>query len=217
MTVLAQHSKASVEHGTPHAIVEMAARVMGRIDVDPCSNAYWNRHVVRAVDFYTAEDDPLDPDFYWKVDPERRPAYFINPPGGLVKEFWRFAVSRYQEGACVFWVGFSLEQLAYLQREGAMFAGFRRCIPTSRLAFLQDRRSAVESLRKKAKKLMDDGKPEKARRLRERARELASDLEGAPVPGTQPTHANYLILLSDSLGQRELFEAEARALGAEPF
>jgi hypothetical protein len=139
VTVLAQHSTATPEHGTPREIVEMARYVLGEIEADACSSRYWNTHSVRAGIHFDADNSPLDA-APWTIPPHSRPAYdtwLVNPPGGLVKEFWRFATARYREGSAVFWVGFSLEQLVYLQKEGALFPGFRRCIPPRRLAFLR--------------------------------------------------------------------------------
>lgn len=131
LATAALHSKASPDWGTPSAIVEMARTVMGGIDCDPCSNAYWNEHVVRAPWFWD-EQNP------WKDgDPSADLKWLINAPGGLVKQFWKFATERYKEGSAVFWVGFNIGQLQTLQDHGLFFDGFVRCIPRRRLAYLK--------------------------------------------------------------------------------
>jgi hypothetical protein len=134
--VLAMHSSATAEHGTPHEVVALARHVMGRIDLDPCSNAYWNKHVIHAKEFVDQDGDAADGDWCWP-GAARGDRVFVNPPGGQVKEFWRLSLQLWLAGAAVFWVGFSLEQLVYLGREGAMFPGFRRVILPRRLAFLR--------------------------------------------------------------------------------
>ena len=137
---LPAHMAKTVEHGTPTAIVEMARRVMGGIDCDPCSSDYWNDHVVHAWESWDETQNALRYQKAGDLSRDGEPMwarFFINPPGGKIKDAWRFAVARWQERSTVFWVGFSLEQLVYLQREGAMYPGFSRCIPPRRLAFLR--------------------------------------------------------------------------------
>lgn len=196
----------------------MARRVLGGIDMDPFSSLYWNEHLIKAGVFFTKENDCLliDEGYWSSVASRMRPTYFINPPSGLVKEAWRFASARYREGACVFWVGFSLEQLVYLQGEGALFGGFLRCIPPRRIAFMQTPRAAVEKLEAKRDRVRAKGDERLAAKIDQDIADFiaAHDLDGPPVSGDAPTHGNYLLLMSDSLSQRELFDCEARSLGA---
>jgi hypothetical protein len=133
--MIAQHSKVAVEWGTPHAIVELAREVMGGIDADPCSSKYWNEHVVKAKDFYTEANQLLVPGaFDFSVHGPR--SWLVNPPGGLVKEFWRFALDRWKEGSAVFWVGFSLNQMTYLGKVGLFAPQFVRAVPFQRTRYL---------------------------------------------------------------------------------
>lgn len=125
----ANHLAKTPSWGTPPAIVEMARNVMGGIDIDASSSHYWNEHLVRARDFYHQYCSPLD----LTSHPVGR--WFFNPPGGLVKEFFRLAMDRHLEGSTVFWVGFSVEQLAYLQPH-VFNSKFVRCIPRSRIRFM---------------------------------------------------------------------------------
>lgn len=71
----AKHSSQSVEHFTPHAVVEAARELMGGIDMDPASCAAANKYI-RAAVFYSRRRNGL----------KHRPWYgrvFLNPPGGL--------------------------------------------------------------------------------------------------------------------------------------
>lgn len=71
----AKHSSKSVEHFTPHDVVEAARELMGGIDLDPASCAAANKYI-RATTFYTQRRNGL----------KRRPwsgRVFLNPPGGL--------------------------------------------------------------------------------------------------------------------------------------
>jgi len=71
----AKHSSRSVEHFTPHDVVEAARELLQGIDVDPASCAAANKYVKAEV-FYTRRRNGL----------VHRPWYgrvFLNPPGGL--------------------------------------------------------------------------------------------------------------------------------------
>lgn len=100
------HSKATPRWGTPADIIERARRVMGGIDLDPCSETKFNA-IVKAKQFYSLEErkeDGLALPWHGKV--------LLNPPGGLVREFWEKMLSE-DIDQCVY-IGFSLEQLALL-------------------------------------------------------------------------------------------------------
>jgi hypothetical protein len=101
--VLAAHSKAFPDWQTPPEIVEIAHRLFpgGFQDVATAPD-----NPTRAAKFLTKEDDGLTADW----DP--RLPVFCNPPGGLVKEFWA-KVNTF--GKSFLWVGFNLNQLAYLR------------------------------------------------------------------------------------------------------
>jgi len=197
----AQHSNSSQDHGTPVEVVELTRYALGSIGTDPCSDAYWNHHSVKADLFWSKADDGL-----------RRPwsgPVICNPPGGeseqdkttgkrrvlvpsLVRPFWERLVEDWRRGAIdgAVWVSFSLEQLVLLQGSPAHPAQFPTIIPCERLCFL--RRPA-------------DG--------------------GPPKPGNQPTHGNALSLLPSrrdpGLAKLQLrrFAERGAALGAvvRPF
>lgn len=115
LLMLPQHSKASQEWYTPKWVVDAARECLGgRIGCDPATTESVNQ-VVGAETFFTAQTNGLSFARTWT------PPVFLNPPGGLVKQFWARlmdevvdAQRKGQEFKWV-WVGFSLEQLASLQ------------------------------------------------------------------------------------------------------
>lgn len=72
-------SSETPEHYTPEHILSMVIEVMGRIDLDPCSNSKTDPHVP-ATYHYTAEDDGLALPWCGSV--------FLNPPYGRVIGEW---------------------------------------------------------------------------------------------------------------------------------
>jgi hypothetical protein len=129
-TAKARHSKAEIRWGTPSDIVERARNVMGSIDLDPCTSVAFNQ-TVKAQVFYSLDEhgiDGLKQPWFGNV--------FVNPPGGLVKEFWRKAfVEELNNWDKLFWVGFSVEQLALLASEEHHPMDFSFCILRKRVSF----------------------------------------------------------------------------------
>ena len=121
------HLKQSPNWHTPAAYVEAARAVMGRIDLDPASDTVANQ-TIKAKVFYTEHDNGLDYDWVGRV--------FLNPPGGLVREFWLKLVESSAVTECI-WIGYSLEQLQFLQQINANSTplNFPLCIPRRRIAF----------------------------------------------------------------------------------
>lgn len=107
----ALHSNVTPEWYTPTLYVEAARNVMGGIDLDPASCRDANERV-RAVVFYDKQQDGLAAPWCGRI--------FLNPPGGLVREFWRKALQQRQAGRIeqMVWVGYSLEQIQTLQTDG---------------------------------------------------------------------------------------------------
>lgn len=126
-TPAALHSKGTKRWGSPEDIVERGRRVMGAIDLDPCSEPKF-QEVVRAERYYDllnrGEDGLVLP---WSG------RVWCNPPGQLVREFWQKALSE----SCdqMIWVGFSVEQLCVLADEEAYPMDFSICIVRKRIAF----------------------------------------------------------------------------------
>lgn len=173
----ARHSCDSPEWYTPSPFVEAAREVMGEIDLDPASHEEAN-HVVKAKAFFSVEDNGLAKGWYGCV--------FLNPPGGLVPEFWhKFIGNEFVAGI---WIGYSLEQLQTLQCIGAQKTplNFSMCVPSKRIAF-------VENAAKK------DARIEKLIALGKK-----------PNQKSQPSHANYISYIGS---QPELFKRVFQQFG----
>jgi ParB family chromosome partitioning protein len=127
----ALHSKATPEWYTPVEYVEAARRVMGGIDLDPASCALANL-TVKAARFFTKDDDGLAQAWSGRV--------FLNPPGGLVREFWRKLIAESVSGVNeAVWIGYSLQQLQTLQTAdtfGPLEMANTFCVPRRRIAFI---------------------------------------------------------------------------------
>lgn len=72
-------SSASPEWYTPREIIERVVRVMGGIDLDPCSNSHEEPNVP-ATHHFTEEDDGLAQVWFGRV--------YMNPPYGRVIDQW---------------------------------------------------------------------------------------------------------------------------------
>lgn len=122
------HLSKSAEYGSPPLIIETARNLMGRIDIDVASSAFWNRRV-RATWYFNKQRDALSRP--WNQVPKKKswrelqtlasPTIYLNPPGDadgvLVKLFWQKLVDEYLSGRIeqAFWTGFNLNQLGSLQ------------------------------------------------------------------------------------------------------
>lgn len=158
----ARHSCDSPEWYTPSPFVEAARELMGGIDLDPASHEEANR-TVKALKFYTAEDDGLKQEWRGRV--------FLNPPGGLVKQFWLKLLDSHGVDQAI-WIGYSLEQLQTLQQTGR--AGmvsplyFPICITSKRIAFVENEAKKAERI----EKMIAAGKK--------------------PNKNSSPSHSNYI-------------------------
>ena len=131
-----KHSSQSVEHFTPHDVVDRARRLLGGIDLDPASCPKANE-IVRAERIFTKDDDGLSRRWLGRV--------WCNPPGGkiagksLAKLFWEKLVAswlaRDVSEAC--FLAFNMEMLQTTQIGGGQPMGaFPFCVPSRRIAFL---------------------------------------------------------------------------------
>lgn len=127
----ARHSCDSPEWYTPSPFVEAAREVMGGIDLDPASHEKANR-TVKATRFFTKEDDGLAQPWLGRI--------FLNPPGGLVPEFWKALVWHFDAKHIdqAIWIGYSLEQLQTLQNRSGTPLDFPICITKKRIAFVEN-------------------------------------------------------------------------------
>lgn len=163
----ARHSHDSPEWYTPSLYIESARRVMGRIDLDPASHPEANA-LVRARRIYTETDNGLIK--RW------RGCVFINPPTGLVGEFWLKLMAEYHAGRVkqAIWIGYSLEQIQTLQNlEQKLFLPieYPTCYLRTRIAFIEN-----------------------AAKRRSRFRKLRA-IGKSPNPRSQPSHGNYITYL----------------------
>lgn len=164
----AQISNKSHEWFTPPKIIELVREVMGSIDLDPCSCEEANK-TVQASRFFTKEDDGLLRDWMG-------PNIFVNPPGpvqgdrntkGIVGGFWT-ACTAQSSRSNIFWLGFSIEQLATLQHYSPYPLDFPTIILRNRINFIE----AVAS------------------------KSGANSSERGCRPVSQATHSNYVTLVS---------------------
>jgi hypothetical protein len=159
----------SPEWYTPQPIAEAAWLVMGGVDLDPASHPAANT-LVQATRILTAEDDGLAHEWRGRV--------FLNPPGGLVREFWLKACREYFAGhiSQVIWIGYSLEQLQTLQCGAQMTPlDFPLCFLAKRIAFIEN-----------------DAK--KAARM-----EKLSAAGKTPNERSSPSHGNYICYLGPNV------------------
>lgn len=149
-TPSALHSKATPRWGTPgHIVTRARALLGGRINLDPASSPEFNT-IVQADRILTVEDNGLI--FPWAhhyfpspgnftsplvISPQ---TVFLNPPGGLVYEFWDRLLKELASGvvSAAFWVGFSVEQLCTLQDAELYPLDFSTCILRKRIPFLTE-------------------------------------------------------------------------------
>lgn len=175
----ARHSMDSPEWYTPEPFVEAARRVMGAIDLDPASHEEANR-TVKAAKYYTEAENGLMQEWRGRV--------FLNPPGGLVGEFWKKLITSHDVPEAI-WIGYSLEQLQTLQCVGAGMTplDWSMCIPNRRIAFVENEAKQAQRFAK----LIAVGKK--------------------PNPKSSPSHANYITYVGHD--HHDKFAAEFSKFG----
>jgi hypothetical protein len=106
---------------------------MGIIHLDPASSEEFNFYV-KAFMIYTEQSNGVLPECEWAGN------VFLNPPGGLVKEFWQKLIKEYNSGRVsrAVWVGFSVEQLCTLADEPYHPADYSICYLRKRLNFVRE-------------------------------------------------------------------------------
>lgn len=140
------HSKASVRWGTPAEWIEREREVFdGPIHFDPCSEAEFNA-IVGAQRYLSLEERGEDGlALPWLPSPVVRGWFdehctssldvHINPPGGLIREFWRKTLTEPSVKQCI-WTGFSMNQLNLLADEVAHPTDFSIVFLRSRIPFV---------------------------------------------------------------------------------
>ncbi len=124
---------------------------MGGIDLDPCTSAEFNQ-IVRASRILTIDDNALIQTWERgivrmliplegiKEAPDSGSRVFINPPGGLVTEFWDKLLAEIEAGnvSQAVWIGFSVEQLCQLASHACHPMDFSNCIVRKRISFTRE-------------------------------------------------------------------------------
>jgi hypothetical protein len=175
----ARHTMADPDWYTPEGLVDAARAVLGDIDLDPASEPTAN-DVIRAARYYTHDTDGLKQRWSGRV--------FLNPPGGLVNEFWAKLDREYYHGAvtAAIWIGYSLEQLQTMQSAAVDRTplDYALCFTKRRIAFIEN--AAKRELRWQKWQLNEDlNKP--------KWKEKGS-----------PSHGNYICYLGNNPEQFSL-------------
>ena len=85
-------SSKSQEHLTPREVLDAAAAVLGKIDLDPCAEAHGDKANVPAREHFTKKADGLSKPWKGRV--------FMNPPYGLlVLPFVKYLLKQFESGA----------------------------------------------------------------------------------------------------------------------
>lgn len=146
----ALHSCDSPEWYTPSVYVEAAREVMGGIDLDPAAHEESNQ-IVQPGCYFAAADDGLQQSWFGCV--------FLNPPGGLVDEFWKKALTERANYEQLIWIGYSLEQLQTLQTGNAITPlDFPICFTARRIAFVENEAKKAARMAKLTAKGKNPGK-----------------------------------------------------------
>lgn len=187
MSRSALHSCSSPEHYTPPEIAVAVRRVLGAIDLDPCSSPAANA-TLGAARFYSdrGQERPWQGRCYVNAPGDRR--------GILVKAFWRRSCEHALyggPGAAVLWAGYSLGPLPRLY-QCESFPDGRRCpgpgnwpmvVVTEHLSYTTP----------SGRICWIDGR--------------------TGQPGRQPGHGNYFCLLGGDRDMRARFREVVGAIG----
>lgn len=201
-------SSESEDYGSPSAHAELGRYVMGAIDCDPASSAYWNHHVIKAGTFYDETRNGLKQPLFGKV--------FHNPPSNrelkmTVRPWWERLVDHYLRGEveCAIWMGFQMGQLQTLQSAPAHPLQFVNLFPASRIDFLRRGSAVAAELGLKVEhpgasaKHLDELRVQQIDHRRRQG--ACTDCGGflpcarcsstPPIAAGSPSHANYITLL----------------------
>lgn len=176
----ARHTMDSDSWYSPKPFVEAARETMGGLDLDPASHGEANR-IVQADRFLSEAENGLTREWWGRV--------FLNPPGGLVNEFWQKLTLELFYGRInqAIWIGYSLEQLQTLQHAGTPTtpSDYPECIPRRRIAF-------VKNEAKKAARIAKLLEKAEAPAASKRARDIAAAIRRGQPPKDAPSHRNYI-------------------------
>ncbi len=138
MSANIQHSADSVRWGTPAEWIEREREVFdGPIHFDPCSESEFNAVVGAECYFSLEERGENGLVLPWPncIKPNSGINVHENPPGGLVREFWRKTLTEPSVRQCI-WTGFAMNQLNLLADEQAHPTDFSIVFLRSRIPFV---------------------------------------------------------------------------------
>ncbi len=130
-----RHSQETCRWGAANYITEACREVMGSIDLDPCSEASFNK-AIKATTYYSLlerNEDGLALPWFGNV--------LLNPPGeekgkprgNWVRKFWEKMLKEPIKQCC--YIGFSMEQLGILADASAHPSDFSICYLRTRIPF----------------------------------------------------------------------------------
>jgi hypothetical protein len=118
----------------------------------------------------------------------------LNPPGGLVNEFWAKVLDERGNFDQLVWIGYSLEQLQSLQAAFNLTPlDFPICFTKRRIAFIEN--EARKAFR--ITKLLEKGE---APGVSDGARKRATSIRAGKEPPNSPSHSNYIAYLGPDGG-----------------
>ena len=137
-----QHSRRTDEWGTPSSIIDLARAVLGTIDLDPASDAHFNKTVDAYYHFSKEDGDSLTRPWLTPAAPTET-TIFLNTPGGKtcnksnVVLFWQKLMDEVDAGHVkhAIFMGFSIECLQTTQQCSRSIAAYPICIPRKRIKF----------------------------------------------------------------------------------
>ena len=151
MSANIQHSAETVRWGTPAEWIEREREVFdGPIHFDPCSETEFNAVVGAALYFSLEERGEDGLVLPWSMPPtiHRTDRQEINvhenPPGGLIREFWRKTLTEPSVKQCI-WTGFAMNQLNLLADEQAHPTDFSIVYLRSRIPFVPHSKSRCKA------------------------------------------------------------------------
>lgn len=133
ITMIPQHLSITNEHYTPLFIIDRVRLVFGgHIDTDPASTDFINRERVKAINYFSIEDNGLNQKWHGNV--------FLNPPGGKInnkssQSIWLDTANRkYREGEITsfIFVAFNME---ILRISAKVLTNQWVCVPYQRIAY----------------------------------------------------------------------------------
>lgn len=234
----AQHSSATGVWGTARELVDLARATLGRIDLDPFSDAAWNA-TIGADRILTERDDAFRCAWFdnaptaaqlldasWDAESFAREPWrstaIVNgpgdPTGDAIKRAWRLTEWHHRAGflggGCI-WIAFNVGQLQTLQNSGAprSLLSFPLLITSSRVRYVESPATERTRLAKLAdvERKLRTATGARAKLLRSQASRLAA---GA----TAPPHASAVALLPahdprEAERQRAIFALVGGRLG----